>query len=904
MIAFILWYLAISIVGWATIPLAFNLLPNLKDRGLSMTRPLGLILWGFIFWLLTSLQIFQNNSGGILFAFFILAGLSAWSIKRNWKDMLDWYRQRIRLLVIEELLFLAAFAALAVIRAANPDIAGTEKPMELAFINSLLRSPTFPPMDLWLSGYGISYYYFGYVMVAMLARVTGIVSGVAFNLAIASWFGMTALAAYGIMFSLVRSWKEKNPRLASHAYGWSLLAPFFILISSNIEGFLEMLHARGLFWSKAADGSMQSTVWNWLNILELNQPPSLSTPSAPTLAGGLWGALLNSPLAIELAKWVPSRPGGIWWWRASRVIQDFDMLHQPREIIDEFPFFSYLLADLHPHVLAMPFVLLAVGLAINLYFQPNLALGKTNLFSWVNAWINGKQPSFKDTHLAHWVRRLDFWLAALVLGGLAFLNTWDFPIYIGLFCGAYTLLRYQQKGWSIQRVFEFIELGLMVGIAGILLYFPFYTGFSSQAGGLLPSLDFFTRGIYFWIFFGVMLLPIFAWLIYCWRKQGPRPGVLKALAFSAMVVGGLWALSYLFGWLISFLSSFSSILTDSNPNSILAAKLTEWGGLFAGLHGGASTTSLLVGSLGLRLMQPGTWLTLLVLLGLVWGLFSTFRKPDVVNEAVLDEGHAGEEEKTEEIVERSPDAFVLLLILVGIGLTLVPEFVYLRDQFGWRMNTIFKFFFQTWILWGLAAAYASVVLWHELEKAWKVVFRLGWIVLILISLAYPVFGLWTKTNKFSPDQWTLDGNYFQTKYNEKEMEAIHWLEKAPLGVVAEASSPTASYSMFTRVATLSGLPTIIGWPGHESQWRGGAREIGSRLADIDRLYRTNSWEEAQTILKQYAIRYIFIGNLERNTYKVNEIKFQQNLKPVFQNDSVIIYEFPDAAGIQAAQITQ
>ena len=904
MISFILWYLVISIVGWVTLPLAFNLLPNLKDRGYTLTRPLGLILWGFIFWLLTSLQILQNNSGGVLLAFFILAGLSAWSIRRNWKEMLDWYHQQVHLLVIGELLFLAAFAALALVRAANPDIAGTEKPMELAFINSLMRSPSFPPMDLWLSGYGISYYYFGYVMVAMLARVTRVVTGVAFNLAIASWFGMTALAAYGILYSLLKYWRKKNPRLAANAHGWALLAPFFILIVSNIEGFLEMLHARGLFWSQAADGSMQSRFWSWLNILELDKPPVLTTASVPSQAGGLWGSFLNSPVAQELAKWVPNRPGGIWWWRASRVIQDFDMLHQPREIIDEFPFFSYLLADLHPHVLAMPFVLLALGMSINLYFQATLTLGKTNLFSWVNDWINGKQPLLKDTHLAHWVRRPDFWLAAVVLGGLAFLNTWDFPIYIGLFCGAYILLRYQQDGWSAQRVFEFIELGLAVGITGVVLYFPFYTGFASQAGGLLPSLEFFTRGVYFWIFFGVMLVPIFAWLIYVWRKQGSRSRALKALGFSAIVVGGLWVLSYIFGWLISFLSSFSPALTDTNPNSIVAAKLTEWGGLFASLHGGASSTFLLIGSLSLRFMQPGTWLTLLILLGLVWGLFSIFRKPDPGEGESLDEDLPEVGEKTDKIEERSPDAFILLLILVGIALTLVPEFVYLRDQFGWRMNTIFKFYFQTWILWGLAAAYASVVLWHELKKGWKAVFRLGWIVLILMSLAYPVFGLWTKTNKFNPEQWTLDGNYFQDKYNEKEMEAIHWLESAPLGVVAEASTATASYTTYGRVATLSGLPTIIGWPGHESQWRGGAREIGSRLADLERLYKTNSWEEAQTILKQYNIRYVFIGNLERDTYKVNEIKFQQNLKPIFQNESVIIYEFPDAVGIQPNQVTQ
>ena len=62
------------------------------------------------------------------------------------------------------------------------DAAGTEKPMELAFINAIMRSPTFPPSDPWLSGYAISYYYFGYVLVALLAKLTALPGAVAFNL--------------------------------------------------------------------------------------------------------------------------------------------------------------------------------------------------------------------------------------------------------------------------------------------------------------------------------------------------------------------------------------------------------------------------------------------------------------------------------------------------------------------------------------------------------------------------------------------------------------------------------------------------------------------------------------------------------------------------------------------------
>jgi uncharacterized membrane protein len=84
----------------------------------------------------------------------------------------------------------------------------------------------------------------------------------------------------------------------------------------------------------------------------------------------------------------------------------------------------------------------------------------------------------------------------------------------------------------------------------------------------------------------------------------------------------------------------------------------------------------------------------------------------------------------------------------------------------------------------------------------------------------------------------------------------------------------------------------LGWPGHESQWRGGAMEMGSREADIQLLYRTTSWPEAVSILQKYGIRYIFIGLLEKSSMRVSEEKFVDNLTIVYQNDAVTIYEVP------------
>jgi uncharacterized membrane protein len=239
--------------------------------------------------------------------------------------------------------------------------------------------------------------------------------------------------------------------------------------------------------------------------------------------------------------------------------------------------------------------------------------------------------------------------------------------------------------------------------------------------------------------------------------------------------------------------------------------------------------------------------------------------------------------------------------LWGVLLVTGPEFFYLRDQFGWRMNTIFKFYFQTWLIWAIAAAYASAFLLRELRRGWNIAFSLLLVCLLGMSLVYPAFSLDNKTNGFQSMEWSLDSSAFIGKSDPDFMAAVSWLRGAAPGVVAEAVSPSGgSYSEYARVSMLSGFPAVLGWIGHESQWRGGGREMGSRQSDLERLYCTRDWQEAESILDQYNIRYVFVGALERNTYRPNntscplglvEGKFQTYLKPVFQQGSATIYEY-------------
>src|SRR4030067_1620467 len=138
MTAFISWYLLITLLGWLTFPLAYCIFPALADRGYTLARAFGLLIWGYAFWLFASLGIAQNDIGGAVLGLVILGGLSAWLFVNRKLEIGGWLGENRRLILTTELLFLAAFGLMAFFRAANPEIVGTEKPMGLMFITGIL----------------------------------------------------------------------------------------------------------------------------------------------------------------------------------------------------------------------------------------------------------------------------------------------------------------------------------------------------------------------------------------------------------------------------------------------------------------------------------------------------------------------------------------------------------------------------------------------------------------------------------------------------------------------------------------------------------------------------------------------------------------------------------------------
>ena len=796
------WYLILVLLGWITFLFTYRLFSKLTGHGFMFSRSLGFLLWGFIFWLLGSLGVLQNQPGGILFALFLLVAVSFWVGWSKRGEILTWIKSHWRMILMAECVFLLSFVFMLIVRAGNPDATGTEKPMELAFINAVIKSNSIPPHDPWLSGYAISYYHFGYILTGMLAKLTHTSGGLAFNLMLSITFAMSALGAYGILLNLI-SPADTEDRKFKKSLLWALLGPLFLLFVSNLEPILELFHQAGIGWDLATGTSQ---FWSWINLNSLNTPPS-------------------PPLTV-----IPQRFW--WWWQSSRVIQDIDFLGNVSGLspIDEFPAFSFVLGDLHPHVLVMPYAMLLIGIALNV-FRGGMDMdwklfGKTIPYRW-------------DMFL----------ICAILLGGIAFLNTWDLPVYFALLTVSFLLNRVRRKGWHKQQVKDFLILAVPLGVSSILLYLPFYLSFQSQAGGILPNLIYPTRGLYLWLMFGTLFIPMF--LLFIWLKKSWRNAFWGwGAGLTGIIIIILALLAVALGFVVAQTSMGLQVMVSQEESTFLG---------------------FLSASFTHRLMFGFSLVTLALLMttGLAF-LLGCLRQDQ-------------DEHRPEKSI-----SFIMLLIVLGTLMVIVPEFLYLLDNFGTRMNTIFKFYYQAWMLWSIASAYASVMILRKGKWLSKTII----VLVILMGLVFPVLAYPSKTNQFSIDrEAALDASAYIDIYLPDEAAAIRWLSQQPTGAVVEAVG--GQYSGYARVSTHSGQPAVLGWPGHEGQWRGGYEEVGNRENDIRILYETQSWDTALNIIRQYDVRYIFLGSLEQSTYFVNSEKFTSNLGYGFEQGGVEVYIIPE-----------
>ncbi len=320
--ALTIWLAALLAPGWAIWPLVYLACERLPDRGYSLARILGLMMTAWLAWLWASIGIANFSPASISTAFLVVASggtILAWRQRDGLRAFLA---ARWKLLLAEETIFIAAFAAMALIRMLNPDLwhpqMGGEKPMDFAYLNAIIRAETFPPYNPWYAGAYINYYYFGFVPFAALIKLTAIAPEIGYNLALLSLYAMSAMAVFGIAFALVRRRVGKTRRTR---IGYAALAVLFVLGIGNLR------QAR-ILTNEAINGR--------------TDPAKLAQ-----------AALTGNPL--------PYRPS-TWYFDASRAISRSGEEAKP---ITEFPYFTFLYGDLHAHLIGMPLMLVALGLSIS-----------------------------------------------------------------------------------------------------------------------------------------------------------------------------------------------------------------------------------------------------------------------------------------------------------------------------------------------------------------------------------------------------------------------------------------------------------------------------------------------------------------------------------------------------------
>jgi YYY domain-containing protein len=368
-------------LGLAALPLTAKAFARLPGAGLGLSKVLGLLLLGWLVWMLGSIGV-PYGVPLLVVGCVALAAAGALTWRRRPLAPDDFAR---RLWVRAEVLFVVSFLVGVLYASFSPDVWGTEKPMDMALINAVNASHSFPPHDPWMSGEQLNYYYLGHLLLALLVRLTNVEPSAGYNLALATVFALSATAAFTVASTIAETARRQGASVRAPLAAGAAAVVLLVLMGSLRAGW-DVLHVSG-------------------------------------------------PLK------------GYDWFSASRVIPN---------TINEFPYFSFTVGDLHAHLLALPLTLLAL-----LFIAQAGAFGPPG-FLRVRGW---------------W----ETFCVALSIGILYAVNSWSWPVMVGLF-GLCVVVWVTGRD-AVRRRKRALVWAAGVVALGIALIVPFIVHFDPNARG-------------------------------------------------------------------------------------------------------------------------------------------------------------------------------------------------------------------------------------------------------------------------------------------------------------------------------------------------------------------------------------------------------------------------------------
>lgn len=411
------WWGALFLIGAAAFPASSAIFRRWHDRGYIFSKAVGFALVGWIVYILGmsklgsfSLLTILVSIGGV-FAGGILAqmgGKGDTGDKRNWGKMAG-------VIVVEEVFFYCALLFWTWIKAHEPSIQGLEKFMDYGFMNSILHNNIFPPVDMWYPPLPINYYYFGHLVTAVLTKLSGIELASTFNLMLATIFALCFTMSYSIGKQIGQIGHMRP--MGQICVG--LLTAFLVTLAGNMQTIY--------VFTQGYTGDAMRPFWElWWNFGELWAIGGI---------GEVWGKIGEGMNTY-------------WYANATRFIP---------YTIHEFPSYSFVVSDVHGHVLSIPFVLLAIAILVRLFGSGgSLSAGRQGGSSWGVYIFYG-----------------------FLCGVLLMTNALDGPIYGGLFVVVFFLSNWSHmSNWT-----NWAKLGIVV-ISAVLVSLPFLSHFKSFVSGI------------------------------------------------------------------------------------------------------------------------------------------------------------------------------------------------------------------------------------------------------------------------------------------------------------------------------------------------------------------------------------------------------------------------------------
>jgi len=874
------WLAILDLLALAMLPLTCSLFRSMPDHGYPLARTLGLIVSTYLVWILVNLHLGYFTVMLCWISLFALAA-SCWLFVTK-EHLFQVIREKFSLILVTEILFLSTFIIFLVIRAFNPEIFWGEKTMDFSFYNAVVRGSTFPPYEPWFSGTLLNYYYYGDILIGYVTKLASTPTAFGFNLSMATIPALTVLCAFSLVYNLTKRIR------------WGVLGALFVGYIGNFDPVYQ-LAIKGSLENSFNDLLRGEIVRQhgllaglWLSAVALAQTVVLSL--AATVRAILSGALFFQP-----------SHGRMWdsFWASSRALGE--------GMINEYPVWSWLFADLHAHVLVMPVSLLALSF-IYLAYTSRKALFENHLL-------------------------LGGLFFAITIGSQLATNIWDFISYMGLFglilfvralvlpkktlCFLETPSSVIEGGDSDASVSfqENIVAPLFVPVCGVIGFVvawtylwpsicelhPYWLGcINSRPVGLAIALAVVVlstaRGLVvdesaqllsaFWKILRECAVPLIVivglsgLLFYHFHInlhtdaatfKFNNDGYINF--WNAMRHFGFFILLSLTWIFISYYSAFRGRVLNKDislPSPILP--------LVVGIVGSALVAR--------QLRLSGFWLPAHGIVVYVMLL------PALVSTMIL--------------WRNSPTKlFISTLLFAGWTIATISELIVIID----RMNTVFKFYHHTWIFVavGCAAAVGVIrsewmgrvfektkgnLLWIVHIKIVRSIFCLAFLFALFLTLICTyraVHGTVTRNQKKS-DKPTLNGlNFLKHTPQEAELfEAVDWLNRNVAGVQVIAEGFTnMGYDESTIACKYTGLPTLLGWPHHTKQRGHTPPELSERDQDLRQLYTTDDSASSEEICAKYNIRYIFLGHIERRLYPDTETKLtnRTHLEPVFRSQS-------------------